>query len=194
MIPRIIHRTLPAEPRLDVDGIWQTVVSNSEGWDFRTYQSPRNAADWPITGHAFGKCVDRAMESNLVRFEALWVHGGVYLDSDVSLVRSLEPLLDSNMFVAFEDMEWIGTAVVGAVPRHPAVRDALDAMVAHVVSGRARSTCPRIVTPLWKGREDINVLAPESFYPVPFRSRNAPQDWSGKPNVFGVHHWHGSWM
>jgi hypothetical protein len=194
VIPRIIHRTLPAQPKAEVDAIWQTVVRHTNGWDRRTYQSPRDPNDWPITGHAFGKCVDRAMESNLVRFEALWNHGGVYLDSDVSLVRPLDSLLGAGMLIGMEDEEWLGTAVVAAVPRHPAVRVALDAMVAHVLSGGPRSTCPRVVTPLLKSRDDVTVLPRKAFYPVAFGQRDPRWDWSADEQVFAVHHWHNSWM
>jgi len=194
MIPKILHRTLPAVPRPDVAGLWATVVEHTPGWERRTYQSPRDPADWPITGHLFSRCPDRAMESNLVRFEALLKHGGVYVDSDVSLVRTLEPLLEHGFFVGWESAGWMGTAVVGAVPGHPAVQAALDAMMAHVESGAARSTCPRIVTPVLRGRTDVTVLPVKAFYPVPHATAHPRLDWSDDPNVFAVHHWHGSWM
>jgi hypothetical protein len=53
VIPKILHRTLPAVPDPDVERIWATVVANTDGWDRRTYQSPRDPADWPLTGHLF---------------------------------------------------------------------------------------------------------------------------------------------
>jgi hypothetical protein len=190
MIPRLLHRTLPAEPRADVPPIWATVVANTQGWERRTYQSPRDPADWPMTGHLFGRCHDRAMESNLVRLEALWVHGGVYVDSDVSLVRPLEPLLAHGFFVGWEDGEWLGTAVLGAVAGHPATAAALDAMCAHVAAAGPRSTAPRVLTPILKGRVDVVRLPRETFYPVPYKGQGST-DGDG---VFAVHHWHNSWM
>jgi mannosyltransferase OCH1-like enzyme len=194
MIPRILHRTLPAEPRPEVEGLWETVVGRTVGWERRTYQSPRDPDCWPETGHLFALCPDRSMESNLVRFEALWEHGGVYVDSDVSLVRPLEPLLKHRLFVGLESASWLGMAVIGAVPRHPAVRVALDAMMAHVAAGGPRSTCPRVVTPLWRDRRDVTVLPPSAFYPVPYGQTADGRDFSDDPRVFAVHHWHGSWL
>jgi len=194
MIPKVLHRTLPGNPRPEVDAIWATVLRNTVGWQHRTYQSPRNPADWPTTGELFSRCPDRAMESNLVRFEALWRYGGVYVDSDVSLVRPLEPLLDNGFFIGWESSDWIGAAVIGAVREHPAVGVLLDAMMRHVRDGGERSTCPRVITPLLRGRDDVSVLPVKAFYPVPYKSQDARQDWSDDAEVFAVHHWHASWI
>jgi len=194
VIPRIIHRTLPASPRPDVEALWQTVIDNTEGWERRTYQSPRNPADWPITGGLFQACPDRAMESNLVRFEALWEHGGVYVDSDVSLVRPLTPLLDYGFFAGWESSEWVGSAVIGARPKHPAIRVLLDAMAAHVAGQRDRSSCPRVITPLLTDRSDVTLLPIRAFYAVPFERRTETFDFTDDAEVFGVHHWHASWL
>jgi hypothetical protein len=194
MIPTLLHRTLPAVPRPNVAGLWQTVVQHTEGWERRTYQSPRDPADWPITGSLFHLCPDRAMESNLVRFEALWIHGGVYLDSDVSLVRPLEPLLNHGFVIGAESDNWLGTAVVAAVPEHPATGVALEAMMAHVKAGRERLSCPRVLTPILRRRDDVTVLPIKTFYPVPHGAQNPRPDWSDEPDVFAVHHWHASWL
>lgn len=194
MIPRILHRTLPAEPRCEVAAIWDTVVQHTSGWDRRTYQSPRDPADWPITGHLFDLCPDRSMESNLVRLEALWEHGGVYVDSDVSFVRSFEPLLQHECFVGRESDAWIGTAVIGAVPSHPAIRAALDRMMSHVAARTERSTAPQILTPLLADRRDVKRLPVDAFYKLPFRLRHEWPDYADNPNVYAIHHWHASWV
>jgi len=194
MIPKIVHRTLPEKPRSDVGGMWKSVLRHTQGWEHRTYQSPRRAEDWPLAGPHFGACHDRAMESNLVRFEALLKHGGVYLDSDVSLLRPLDDLLGYECFVGWESDSWLGMAVVGAIPGHPAIQASLDLMIAHVRSGAPRSTCPRIVTPLLRDRGDVTKLQPKAFYPLPYGSRVVSGDWSDDPDVYAIHHWHASWM
>jgi hypothetical protein len=194
MIPTILHRTLPAIPSPDVARLWQTVVGHTQGWNRRTYQSPRDPADWPITGRLFHLCPDRAMESNLVRLEALWTYGGVYLDSDVSLVRPLEPLLSDGFFVGAESDDWIGTAVIGAIPKHPATKVALEAMIAHVEARGERLSCPRVLTPVLKDRDDVTVMPVKTFYPFPYGSQNPRLDWSDDPDVFAVHYWHASWL
>lgn len=134
------------------------------------------------------------MESNLVRLEALWVHGGVYIDSDVSFVRPLDPLLRHGCFLGFESKGLLGMAVIGAVPGHPAIRAALNVMMAHVRAGGPRSTAPNVLTPVFANRSDVTLLPEPAFYPVPYGSTDIRQDWSADERVFALHHWHGSWL
>ena len=197
MIPRIIHRTLPAAPRDDVAGIWEKVVRNSPGWERRTYQSPRDPADWPMTGHLFHLCRDRSEESNLVRLEALWRHGGVYLDSDMELTQNLDWVISERCLVGWEDNNFFGMAFMAAEPKHPAIRLLMGKFMAHVESQKERSTFPAVATRVWSSRKDVNVLPQKALYPYSYHERNTSKakfDWSTDPEVFAAHHWHGSWL
>lgn len=197
MIPRILHRTLPAMPDPDVERIWATVVANTQGWDRRTYQSPRDPADWPLTGHLFRLCRDKAEESDLVRLEALWVHGGVYVDSDMELTRDLGWVLDHKCVIGKESAEWFGTAFMAAEPGHPAVYFAMQGFMAHVASQTERGTLPKFVTNIWQDRDDVTVLPQRALYPYHYTEKaggGRTHDWTQEPDVYAVHHWHGSWV
>lgn len=196
MIPRILHRTLPAEPQPDVARIWQTVVSNTDGWDLRTYQSPRNPADWPLTGHLFHLCRDKAEESDLVRLEALWVHGGVYVDSDMELTQNLDWVTGYSCLTGWEDDNWYGMAFIAAEPAHPAIGLLMEVFMKHVEAQTERSTFPIVATNTWRGREDVTVLPQKALYPYhaghdPWQ---ASVDWASDPDVLAIHRWHGSWL
>jgi len=196
VIPRIVHRTLPAEPRADVPPIWQSVLDNAAGWDLRTYQSPRDPADWPMTGHLFHLCRDKAEESDLVRLEALWVHGGVYLDSDMELTQPLDWVLDYECLTGWESADWYGMGFIASVPQHPAIGVLMDAFMKHVEAQTARSTFPIVATNTWRGRDDVTVMPRKVLYPyhVGIDPQNANKDWASDPEVFAVHRWHGSWL
>jgi len=197
VIPRIIHRTLPAVPRDDVAAIWEKVVRNSPGWERRTYQSPRDPADWPMTGHLFRLCRDKAEESDLVRLEALWVHGGVYLDSDMEVTQNLDWVLDEECLTGWEDGNFFGMAFIAAEPQHPAIGLLMKEFVKHVEAQTARSTFPAVATRVWAGRPDVKVLPQKALYPYSYHERNTEKatfDWSNDPEVFAAHHWHGSWL
>jgi hypothetical protein len=60
--------------------------------------------------------------TNLARLQILKQHGGIYLDADVEMLRSLEPLRGNACFVGFQDARpnaaWVNGAVFGAVPGH----------------------------------------------------------------------------
>lgn len=55
-----------------------------------------------------------AFVSDVARLYALYTEGGIYMDTDVEVVRSLDSLLDHNVFIGFEGTEWIGTNMIGA--------------------------------------------------------------------------------
>jgi len=196
LIPRILHRTLPAVPEDDVARIWDTVQANTAGWDLRTYQSPRDPADWPLTGHLFPLCRDRAEESDLVRCEALWEHGGVYLDSDMELTQPLDWVREYGCLTGWEDDTWYGMAFIAATPKHPAIGLLLDVFSKHVAAQVERSTFPIIATNTWRGRDDVTVMPRKTLYPyhVGHDPHNATVDWAADPEVFAIHRWHGSWL
>ena len=72
--------------------------------------------------------------SDLLRYLLLYVYGGVYLDFDTLLLRSLTPLLHKRFFVAFQyygrGQNYLNGAVIGAVARE----DNLKLMIEEIIS------------------------------------------------------------
>jgi len=193
VIPRIIHRTLPAEPSPLMDECWETVLQLTPKWEHRTYQSPRDSKDWPMTAPWWHLCPDNAVQADLVRLEALWNHGGIYLDADVELLKPLEPLL-GGPFAAWEDHRQLCNAVIGAPPHHPAVFAALDTLIVEVQKGNP-PIGPRALTAAWVGRDDVTLLPRESFYPYGYwEKERAGEDFTSLDGCFGVHHWAATWF
>lgn len=64
-----------------------------------------------------------AFVSDYVRLYALREEGGVYLDTDVELLRPLDEYLDSEAFMGFESAEKVATCVIGAKARHPVISE-----------------------------------------------------------------------
>lgn len=55
-----------------------------------------------------------AFVSDYVRVYALCNFGGIYLDTDVKLLKSLDPFLNNIAFMGFENKTMVGTCVIGA--------------------------------------------------------------------------------
>ena len=55
-----------------------------------------------------------AFVSDVARLYALYTDGGIYMDTDVEVVKSLDSLLANSGFAGFEGTEWIGTNIIGA--------------------------------------------------------------------------------
>lgn len=63
-----------------------------------------------------------AFVSDVARMWVLYHHGGIYMDTDVEVVRSLDGLLNNEGFVGFEGTRWIATSIVGCEAHHPFVK------------------------------------------------------------------------
>ncbi|HDR7959573.1 TPA: mannosyltransferase [Bacillus wiedmannii] len=67
-----------------------------------------------------------AFVSDYVRLKVLYEHGGIYLDTDVELSKNFNDILNNDMFLGFIYDCSIGTAVIGAKPKHPLIKELLD--------------------------------------------------------------------
>jgi hypothetical protein len=68
-----------------------------------------------------------AFASDVARLLVLQRHGGIYLDTDMEVRRSLEPFLAQSSFWAFEFDTFLSTAIIGSRPGHPLLADLLRA-------------------------------------------------------------------
>lgn len=75
------------------------------------------------------KCVDLklwAFVSDYLRLYILFREGGVYFDTDIEVIKSLNPFLDRDMFIGYEEISQIGTAVIGATKENPKIKKLLE--------------------------------------------------------------------
>lgn len=67
-----------------------------------------------------------AFVSDYVRLFVLFNYGGIYLDTDIEVLKSFDNMLALNGFAGFEDKELISTAVIGAKKGNLIIKDWLD--------------------------------------------------------------------
>lgn len=193
-IPRILHRTVPANTTPQVEAYWQRFGELHPDWDLRTYREPIDPADWPMTGYLFERCQNGAQKAGLIRLEALYTHGGVYVDSDVEPYRSLEPLLSLKAFAAWEDERVVPDAVLGCTRGHPAFLELIGRARIAVEEGQdAWHSGPGGTTEILPGRDDVLLLPPGAFYPAHYLEKAKLGTNGAKPWVFLEHKWHHSW-
>ena len=66
-----------------------------------------------------------AYVADVARFWVLYHEGGIYMDTDVEVYKSLDEFLD-KAFIGFEDGSYLSTAVIGAEKGNPAIKMILD--------------------------------------------------------------------
>jgi hypothetical protein len=198
-IPRIFHRVVPEHTTDDVERWWTELGALHPGWRFMTHRDPLDPVDWPETAAAWKHCRAGASLADLVRLEALWRWGGIYVDSDVEPFRSFEPLLPLEAFAAWEDAHVVPNAIMGARPGHPAIRACLDLAVRQVRRG-VWEAGPGVTTRVLPNRNDVLLLPPGSLYPVHYRDPERQSKMADKllrqhaPWAFALHHYAGSWL
>ena len=128
-IPKIIHycwfggKPLPAGCKKLI-ATWEKHLPDYElrRWDESTFDI--NSSDFVRAAYQAGKY---AFVSDYVRLCALYEYGGVYLDTDIEVIRSFDPLLSGYSAVfGFESGEKVMTAFMAAQPQHPIIREFLS--------------------------------------------------------------------
>lgn len=193
-VPRIMHRTVPAEVPPEWDQWWLHQQQLHPGWEFKNWQEPLNPEEWPLTGDLWDRCANGAQKAGLIRLEALVTYGGVYVDGDVMPVRSFEPLLQLQGFAGWEDETVLPDAVLGAEPNHPAFLLMLEKARAVIQGGGdAHQSGPSVTTEVLPGRPDVLCLPPGAFYPHSYLQKHKANANDG-PWVVCRHMWNGSWL
>lgn len=128
MIPKVIHYVWmgknPKPPKIEkCIKTWRKKLKDYEIIEW-------NETNFDIDSHPFVKSAYKAKKwafvSDYVRAWAIYNYGGVYLDTDVYVIDSLDSLLDNKAFVGYEAPNYPFTAVFGAKKKHPFIKDMLD--------------------------------------------------------------------
>lgn len=129
MIPKIIHfcwlsdDPYPAQIQACIDS-WTKRLPDYEirKWDFNRF--PKDKSAW--VSEAFDKR-KYAFAADYIRCYALYHEGGIYLDSDVEVLKNFDALLNQPYFFGYENGSGnIEAAVMGAEPGLPLFAKMLD--------------------------------------------------------------------
>lgn len=128
MIPKIIHycwfgkneypekinRCLESWKTLEHD--YQFMLWNEESFDVEAFDFAREAY------HA-GKY---AFVSDMVRFYVLSQYGGIYLDTDIEVVRDFSEILDNNVVLSGDESGNLDGAFIAGIKGHPFFREMFE--------------------------------------------------------------------
>ena len=128
MIPKVIHYCW-------VGGGPLTPLAKEciESW--RAAMPDYEIKEWNQENFDFSQCefAVKAFEAKKWAFVAdyfrAWVlynHGGIYLDSDVKVLKSYDAFLNDKYFVGFEDMDVLEADTMGCEKGHPFAKAILD--------------------------------------------------------------------
>jgi inositol phosphorylceramide mannosyltransferase catalytic subunit len=192
MVPRLIHRVwLGSDPMPDEFEFYgETWERHHPEWEMRLWtDSNLPELRYP---EALERCRNHGERSDVLRSELLLRFGGVYVDTDVECKRPLEPLIgDAPAFCAWVRPGRIGSAVLGAVPGHPAIKRLLTEMQERVGKGSQIEATVGLLTTVLSEAPDVEVFDSDTFYP--YHPRHNPANGREFPNAYAVHHWGLTW-
>jgi hypothetical protein len=155
-----------------------------------------------------------AQKSDIARYEILYEHGGIYVDTDVECLKAFDPLLSDGVtcFCANEarhDLA-VSNAILGAVPGHPFLEEVIHEIPAATAAcpdgGPSWQTGPEMFSRVLldrkkRGTDDVVIFPGRLFYPhhwnplVGPNRRQRRTNTSGPfPDAYAVHHWAADWQ
>ncbi|HEX5852429.1 MAG TPA: glycosyltransferase [Solirubrobacteraceae bacterium] len=191
-IPRTIHRVwLGEEPMpAEHERFGETFAHSHPSWELRLW-SDEDLPGLDITAAERERARTPSELSNLVRYEVLRRHGGVYVDTDVDCLRPLTPLLRGlDAFAALERPGRVGNAVLGSVAGHPAfTRAARLARRTLGIGAHSPDANGPYFLSLILEQEPANVaiLPARLFYPYLWDELERRHE--SFPDAYAVHHW-----
>ncbi len=134
-----------------------------------------------------------AFAADAVRLHAVYTEGGIYLDSDVEVVKSFDPLLKRKYFFGYENgSDRIEAAVFGAEPHFPPLEDALRFYREHSFEYSEDLVDEQVIPNVLKGafqKWNLEIFSESFFSPKSFLDGSVHSD----ADTFCVHHFSSSW-
>ena len=201
MIPKLIHYCWFGHNNISELGLrciesWKKELPDFElkKWD---------ETNFPIDDYSFAKEAYRqekyAFVADVARLYALQHEGGVYLDTDMEILKPLHHLLNDTAFMGFETDEYVATGIIGSVPNG----DFINLLLNHYKSlSFSMLSQPYIATSILdklgfsiNGESQtaeglLTIYSEDYFYPYSIFARRT----RFTPNTVSLHHYEGSWL
>lgn len=208
LIPKKIHymwfgsKTLPKALQKCVES-WEKLCPDYEiiRWDESNYDLNTN----PYMKRAY-ELKQWGFIPDYARLDILFQHGGIYLDTDVELIRNLDELLYQSAFTSTEKWRVVNIGgCTGAVPKHPAIKsildfrenvkfENLDGSLNRMASGYY-DTLPFLnegyqLNGINQCVNGMNIYTFDYFHPYDYVSGEMVLS----KNTFSIHHFNGGWL
>lgn len=154
-----------------------------------------------------------AFAADCIRIYALYHYGGIYLDTDVEVIKNFDDLLHLPYFAGTEGGNWIEAAVLGAEKGADWLKDILvyfDKPFVNSDGSFAMITMPQVMNRIIEKKRQINIAGKEEIFENVDRNYNShfylfeedffsPKNMgtgviTKTPNTYAIHHFAMSWI
>lgn len=207
MIPKKIHYVWIGGPKGNIENIcinsWREKLPEYEiiEWNEKNFDIEKE-----IKGNKFlEECYKRklwAFISDFIRVKVLYEYGGVYLDTDMQILKDITPLLGKHKLVCGyeDDGTHMSAGIICVEKGHDFLKDMLDYYENDVLKSEI-FTIPKVMTYILNKKykkidnnyfeKDIFIYDKEYFYPFAFNEEFTYDCIT--ENTYGIHWWGKSW-
>lgn len=212
MIPKIIHYCwfgYSKKPKLVKDCIasWKIILPDFEIIEW-------NEKNCDLSHHFVNQAYKEkkwAFVSDYVRLKKIFEIGGIYLDTDMLILKSLNNFLDEKCFFGAEDISNINAAIIGAVKNNDFILKCINEydLFCQDELSFSEITIPTILTKVFRSeneyysglenivlKNDVKIYPADYFYPLSYENRKDNVHYLKhlKSNSVAVHLWSASWI
>jgi mannosyltransferase OCH1-like enzyme len=194
-IPKIIHYCWfgPDKKPILVNKCIESWQKHNPDWEILEWSE----SNFDVNGSPFTKKMYAqkkwAFVADYVRLYELEKFGGIYLDTDMLLLKSLNNFLRYDLVLGEEKKDMISSGMVGAVPMHPYITACKNY---YDNNPKVLKTIPVIMNDIHKNFQKIEneiVLPYKTFYPYDMYEIKNYNGQDQGADVYGVHMWNYSW-
>tara|TARA_R100000008_G_scaffold81292_1_gene64376 strand:+ start:663 stop:1325 length:663 start_codon:yes stop_codon:yes gene_type:complete len=134
MIPKIIHHIWVGDkPLPEEESCWmETWRDRHPSWEFKFWTN-NNLPELPDNCSRALEKYNRfpAFQADIIRYVAVLKYGGLYVDTDMECVKSVDSLLEGVGFVGLNPSKkayWICNGFFAATPQHKILQTAVDSI------------------------------------------------------------------
>jgi len=207
-IPKIIHQIwIGGEVPEVFKPLMKTWIEKHVGreWKYKLW-TDEDVKDYPLVNREFYDATDNpGVKSDILKWEIIYNHGGVYVDIDHECLRALDILhYTYDFYTCLQPLDTyllqLGAALFGATPHHSILKHCIDT----IKDDWHEQGAPKKTGPLHFTRSFINsavqaggvVAALPAYYMYPLGCKDKEIDfdtWIEK-GAFAIHWWAKSWM
>ncbi|MCV2349267.1 glycosyltransferase family 32 protein [Paucibacter sp. Y2R2-4] len=199
LIPRVFHQIwinsknpeLPSEYAAYRDS-WLRL---HPGWEYKLWNLD-NLDFTPQRQELLRMAGSYAQMADILRYEILFRHGGVYLDTDFECRKNIDGIMSGvKNFACSEDGSSVTNAIIGAIPGSVYMQRCIQSMPKQVgLTSPTIETGPGFLTKVLLGQgiaSDFTLYPTAWFYPYGWNeTHRSAQEF---PEAYAIHRWAHSW-
>lgn len=212
MIPKVIHYCWfggKIKPKLIRDCIksWKEHLPH---YKIIEWNEKNTDLSHPFVEEAY-KFKKWAFVADYVRLKVLYEYGGIYLDTDMMLIKDIDVFMFNDCFFGAEDDKLISAGIIGSISKNIFIEKNLRYYdtLKFEINITTSITMPSILTKLFREENNytdsfkliiefnnIKIYPLEYFYPLSYYKREDVNNYKNyiTKNSYSVHLWNSSWI